>query len=393
LQLAAIEAGGARLSPRAFELRGLVDDVIEAARARIPLEVERPGETWLLGDPLRIGQVLRNLVDNALKFTSEGEVRVKVTALPGEDVELIVSDTGSGIDPAQVERLLAPFERASRERQGVGLGLSIVQRLVASMRGTLQIDGQPGVGTTVRVRLPLAAAQPEAPTRKRHSSALVVDDSAAARELLTVLLKRAGYRVYEAANSKQALARFAEAPCELVLLDYQMPDADGIETALALRRLAGSKAKLRIFLLTANVFARGQVAERGAAIDGILEKPISRATLLSLLEPELHPGLDARVIADLREVQLFDKLLASTRDAMKAELRVLARAAKAHERAELARSAHRIAGHAGMIGARAVAERARSLEDAAERARFTTLDAAATQLRKDWSSALRALEG
>jgi PAS domain S-box-containing protein len=413
LQLAAVEAGGARLSARPFELGELVEDVVQAARANaeargLLLELQRPETTWLHADPLRIGQVLRNLVDNALKFTSEGKVSVRVTSRPGErdstNVELVVDDTGTGIDPKDVERLLAPFEQASdaaRRTQGVGLGLSIVQRLVSAMRGQLSIEGKPGIGTRVTVQLPLALADTvpsAAPEPKQHqranATALVVDDSAPARELLSVLLSRSGYRVIEAASSAEAIARFAETPCELVLLDYQMPDADGIQTALSLRHIARGERKPRIYLLTANVFARAQVAE-SAAIDGILEKPVSRATLLSLLAaPPASPGLDERVIADLQEVPsgagtLFDKLLASTREAMASELSVLSRAAMANDRAELAKSAHRIAGHAAMIGARAVADRARALERTAKRRKAPALEA--EQLSRAWVEAERAL--
>jgi two-component system, sensor histidine kinase len=407
LQLAAIEAGGARLLPRPFELGELVRGVVDAARpiaeARgLGLKLQRPKrESWLLGDPLRIGQVLRNLLDNALKFTDQGEVRVRVASVRAR-VTLSVEDTGPGIDPAQVQRLLAPFERAGdpgRRPQGVGLGLSIVQRLISAMGGELKIESEGG-GTRVRVELPLAPSTRPAATvainapraRKQHgASALVVDDSAPARELLSVLLTRAGYRVLEAGSSREALARYADSPCELVLLDYQMPDADGIETAHALRRLAAASAlKPRIFLLTANVFARAQVAA-SAVVDGMLEKPVSRAALAALLEPE---ALDARVIADLQEVPsatgtLFDKLLANTREAMKSELRVLLRTAKAERRAELARSAHRVAGHAAMIGARGVADGARALELRAPRGKKLRADA--EHLRDAWSEAERAL--
>jgi PAS domain S-box-containing protein len=434
LQLAAIEAGGARLSPRPFELVELVQGVVEAARANadargLRLTVTRPAETWLLGDPLRIGQVLRNLVDNALKFTNEGEVRVRVEARAaeraGKVVTLEVEDTGVGIDPAHVQRLLAPFEQASeptRRTQGVGLGLSIVQRLIASMRGSLSIEGKLGEGTTVRVSLPLSEAQPTsprsapAPRQKAHdgATALVVDDSAPARELLTVLLTRSGYRVSEAGSSKEALARYAESPCELVLLDHQLPDADGIETALSLRRMA-SGAKLRIYLLTANVFARAQVVESRAAIDGVLEKPVGRADLLTMIAGETKPqstskptrklesttlakpgasSIDQRVVSDLREVttaggDLFEKLLASTREAMRGELSALERAARAEDRAELASSAHRVAGHAAIIGARGVAERARGLERGARRRRNLVREA--ERMRDAWAEAERAL--
>jgi PAS domain S-box-containing protein len=435
LQLAAMEAGGLRIDERAFDLGELVEGVVEAGRPaaaarqltlQSELSLARP---WLLGDPTRIAQILRNLLDNALKFTEHGGVRVFARGVSeGERirVELAVQDTGSGIDPAEIERLLLPFQQANaastRRHTGVGLGLSIVQRLVSAMHGTLAIDSALDNGTSVRVTLWLApgaptprAAEPSRPSQApihRGEAALVVDDSAPARELLRAMLERSGYRVVEAESSQVAVARFEEDEFDLVLLDYQMPDADGTETAQALRRVLGARApgrKTSIFLLTANVFARERVGTN-PAIDGILEKPLSRATLDALLSEISGESralsvkvpaaiLDPRVIEDLAELKtqagepMLPRLLAQTEEAQARDLALLEVAIAALDQPAIARLAHNVAGQAALVGAHDVTRRARELEDeaaAGELAREEA-DAELHELKRAWSRAVRAL--
>ncbi|MDB4976859.1 MAG: hypothetical protein JWN48_5200 [Myxococcaceae bacterium] len=436
LQLAAIEAGGARLELRAFDLGELVLDVVEAARPiatarQLSLQTELSlAHAWLLGDPMRIGQVLRNLLDNALKFTDQGGVRVSAKGVADGDavrLELAVQDTGSGIDPDEVERLLEPFQQASsattRRHAGVGLGLSIVQRLVTALDGTLEIDSALGSGTSVRVAFSLRASAPtpraleparpiESPVQHRGESALVVDDSAPARELLRAMLERCGYRVVEAESSQAAIARFEEGDFELVLLDYQMPDADGTETAQALRRVLASREgarKTAIYLLTANVFARERVGGN-AAIDGILEKPLSRAGLDALLSelggaaqaiaPKASSALlDPRVIADLLELKtqagepMLPRLVAQTEEAQARDFLTLEQAIDDLDQLAIARTAHNIAGQAALVGAHDVARRARALEDEAAAGELSRSQAQAElyELKRAWGRALRAL--
>jgi PAS domain S-box-containing protein len=436
LQLAAIEAGGARLEQRPFDLGALVEGVVEAARptatARqltLGSELSLP-QPWALGDPTRIGQVLRNLLDNALKFTEQGSVRVLASAVQSDDsmrVELTVEDTGSGIDPDDVQRLLEPFQQASsastRRHGGVGLGLSIVQRLVSAMHGTLRIESELGQGTRVRVVLPLLPGTPSvrpaepgvpAPQKDhRGERALVVDDSAPARELLRAMLERHGYGVVEAESSRTAIARFDEAEFDLVLLDYQMPDADGTETALALRRALAtrkSEKKTAIYLLTANVFARERVGGN-AAIDGIFEKPLSRAGLAALLSelggdtqvaatPRARSSLlDPLVIDDLAELTtqggepLLPRVVAQTQEAQARDLAALDEAVAELDQLSIARLAHNIAGQAAVVGAREVAKLARELADEAAAGELSREDAgpAAHALRRAWAQAARAL--
>jgi PAS domain S-box-containing protein len=436
LQLAAMEAGGLRIDERAFDLGELVESVVEAGRPgaaarqltlQSELSVARP---WLLGDPTRIAQVLRNLLDNALKFTEHGGVRVLARGVPEAErirLELAVEDTGSGIDPDEIERLMQPFQQANsastRRHAGVGLGLSIVQRLVSAMHGTLAIDSALHNGTTVRVTLWLA---PGAPTQRaleptparaiksihRGEAALVVDDSAPARELLRAMLERSGYRVEEAESSQVAVARFERDEFDLVLLDYQMPDADGTETAQALRRVRAARPSARktfIYLLTANVFARERVGTH-PAIDGILEKPLSRAALDTLLsemsgesvvaQVKVPPAvIDPRVIEDLSELKtqtgepMLPRLLAQTEAAQARDFALLDAALAELDQPSIARLAHNVAGQAALVGAHEVTRRARELEDEAAAGELTREDADGElhELKRAWTRAVRAL--
>lgn len=440
LQLAALEAGGARLEQRAFDLEELVHGVVEGertiAKARGLALLLEPAfaQRWVMGDPLRIGQVLRNLVDNALKFTDEGEVRICArSVVDGADahVELAVRDTGAGMDAREVSRLMEPFQQAStasnRRHGGVGLGLAIVQRLVNAMGGTVQVESEVGRGTSISVtlRLALVAAEQSTPPQRalddhQGERALVVDDSASARELLTTLLERHGYHVVAAASGAAALAAAAEHEFDLVLLDYQMPDADGAETAVALRRVfAVQKRRPALYLLTANVFVRQQLADASWAIDGILEKPVSREALGKLLERRVAepPALarsprgtrlirliDLNVVEDLRTLRgrdgglMLPTLLARTTSDLSALFTQLESAAHAGDLRALSRLAHAIAGHTALLGAQAAARRARTLEQLAERGELSAVSGVRNvlALRRSWShahEALRALAG
>jgi PAS domain S-box-containing protein len=440
LQLAAIEAGGARLERRPFDLEELLRGVIEGERVRaetrgLSLTSQLSlAPSWVEGDPTRVGQVVRNLLDNALKFTDQGAVRVRATSRHEAEwihIDLQVSDSGSGMDARDIERLLEPFQQASttttRRHGGVGLGLSIVRRLVAAMDGSLHIESAKDRGTRVHVQLRLKngrteptvePVEPQAGTTHTgvRGTVLVVDDSAPARELLRALLERRGHRVLEADSCRAAVARVAEAELDLVLLDYQMPDSDGTETAVALRRALRAKKAVKrpaIYLLTANVFAREQLDVGSGAIDGVLEKPLSRAALDELLSAHLRVAHASATCAVLRSRKLLDqlaledlttltdargepllrKLLERTRSDQAEALAELTDAAERHDLPVIERAAHRIAGQAAVIAAPVVARRARRLEDRAQARELSREQAvrAARALERAWRLSERAL--
>jgi PAS domain S-box-containing protein len=383
LEVAALEAGGVRLSREPFDLQQLLRMLAESeapgARARgLELSCELDAAPrWVEGDPHRLRQVLRNLIDNALKFTEHGSVRLAAASEPGERVQFTIADTGIGLDPGELERLMAPFEQgdasATKRRGGSGLGLAICRRLIEAMDGKLEVSSAPGEGTTVRVSLPLPrveslAAEGEGPRPSRTGHVLVVDDSGAAREVLCGMLALLGWSASEAESGAAALELAAREEFSAVLLDYQMPDADGAETAVALRRLFAARQpgrRVPIFLLTANVFVRDQLSVAREAIDGIVPKPLSRAALASLLWASEPPDerLDERVVADLQTTQGRDgrSMLARLLPRVAAELAQALDALRSGP--DHARAAHAIAGQAALVGARDVAREARALED------------------------------
>ena len=447
LHLAALEAGGLNLEREPVELVTLVSSLVEsaapAAQAKgLSLELDHePAPSWVEADAPRIQQILRNLLDNAIKFTERGTVSLRMrTTLKERGVRFAqfeVVDTGIGMNLEEARRVLAPFEQADgstrRRHGGVGLGLAIAHRLTTHMGGTLEISSALGEGTTVRVGLPLSAtdARPRESEASplpsvhplRSGRALIVDDSAPARELLRAMLELCGWQTAEANGGSEAQRLLASQAFDLILLDYQMPDADGAETAVALRRLGQarhSKHPVRIYLLTANLFAHEQLGKL-AAIDGVLAKPLSRAALLSLLTEietdgpagdaataKIQPAassadsslLDPQVLEDLRTLTgrdghpVLPRVFTKTRTAQDEQLRTLQAALQKSEWERAAEAAHAMAGQAAMVGAKEVARLARALQGAleGEAPETSATTAALSELEQAWRSAERELQ-
>ena len=254
----------------------------------------------LLGDPLRLGQILTNFVNNAVKFTETGEVRLDISELEraGDEVQLkfSVRDTGIGMTPAQAAKLFQPFTQAdmstTRKHGGTGLGLTICRRLVELMGGRIWLDSVPGVGSTFffTVRLRVAAARSTGrvvPERLATLRALVVDDNAAAREILQEPLASMIGRVDEVASGKEALAAIRQEdgvePYDVVFMDWRMPGLDGLEASRRIKSDSSLARPPAIVLVTA--FGRDEIrreAER-LELDGFLVKPVTRSMLVDTL--------------------------------------------------------------------------------------------------------------
>ena len=418
LELAALEAGGVRLSRQVFDVAQVLSRLVEAcqplaqARGLTLRYVACEAPLWVEGDAHRIEQVLRNLLDNALKFTEQGDVTLTLERA-GERLEFIVEDTGIGMAAEDVERFLEPFEQgdasAARRQGGTGLGLAICKRLVHAMGGTLVIESELARGTKVRVQLSLpqapapadATSSPVIPRPLVPGHALIVDDSRVARELLRDMLYMLGWTASEADSGRAALALAAQGDFDAVLLDYQMPDSDGAETSVALRRLFAVREverRIPIFLLTANVFVRDQLSNAREAIDAIVQKPLSRHALEELLRlaaPASVGPLDRSVLLDLltnrtRDGQsMFQRLLPRVRQAISQGF-VALREARSPE--EATRVAHAIAGEASLIGARQLADSARELENQLGTEALRSWEQRASELEQVWQRAEAALD-
>ncbi|WP_428561554.1 MAG: response regulator [Solidesulfovibrio sp. DCME] len=312
LDITKVEAGKMRLVETAFPVENLRKSILDlftpsAAEKRLALTFDidpsLPGR--LVGDEARILQVLFNLVGNAVKFTESGQVAVAATRLPlspggAARVLLTVADTGIGIPDDQLAEVFAPFGQAentfTRRYQGAGLGLSIVQKLVALMRGSIAIDSTPGAGTTAYVSLPLglvAPAQAQAPpppdTRGQAAGPalrlLLAEDEDVSRIATRRLLEKLGFAVTCARNGQEAVRLLAANDFDCVLMDVQMPVMDGLEATRAIRGLdpASGKAAVPIIAMTAYAMDGDKEKFLAASMDDYLSKPVDVAELLTVV--------------------------------------------------------------------------------------------------------------
>jgi len=304
LDFSKIEAGAMRLETLDLDVRSTVEDVTVLLGGRAQdkgLElaslVEHDVPETLRGDPGRLRQVLTNLLGNAIKFTDQGEVIVRVE-LVGEDegsatVRFEVSDTGIGISPEQQQRLFLAFTQAdastTRRYGGTGLGLAISNQLVNLMGGEMRVESKPGAGSTFSFTVtfekrPVYVAQPT-PADLAGRRALVVDDNQANRVILEKQLSSWGVRTASAADGEQALELLRSAagdPYDLAVLDMQMPGMDGIQLARRIKAEPGI-SETRLVLLT-SMGRRGDGEEASqAGIEAYLTKPTRQSDLYDAL--------------------------------------------------------------------------------------------------------------
>ncbi|MFA7618015.1 MAG: ATP-binding protein, partial [Thiohalomonadaceae bacterium] len=310
LDLSKIEAGKLVLEKRPMELRRILEDImlLNSALAKeksleLTLKVDPKVPEWVFGDPVRLRQVLQNLVGNAVKFTTEGRVDLSVQVEdhePGSSLcQLLfsVQDTGIGISPADRSRLFTDFSQAdssiSRKFGGTGLGLAICKRLVSAMGGSIDVESQPGIGSrfffvlTVQPTTAPAKAdtEPLSSTGKQHSlRILVAEDGEINRRVVRMLLQKKGHAVLEAENGREAVERLMAEDVDVVLMDVQMPEVDGLEATRRIRRLNDpAKAGVPIVALTANALPEEQQAFSAAGMDAHVSKPLRPDELYRVL--------------------------------------------------------------------------------------------------------------
>ncbi len=306
LDMARLDAGRLALEEKDFSLEHVVEDVIRVCAPKagenhneLICVVDGKIPSLLFGDPLRVRQILLNLVSNAVKFTRHGEVRIEVgrEEMAGPDegersgilLRMTVSDTGIGISPEQQKRLFESFFQAddsmARKFGGTGLGLNISRSLARLMRGDLNVLSDLGEGAafTATLRLGVSMTQPgrtcpEVPEAARN--ALILDDSSPAGKALADLAREFGITAETAGTAAEArdLVRGAGGRYGLVFVDLEMPDMDGLEAARMLRG-AGLEADVPIILLEPAGYAKAQEFECGrTGIRAVLFKPASRSS-------------------------------------------------------------------------------------------------------------------
>jgi diguanylate cyclase (GGDEF)-like protein len=268
----------------------------------LAFDVEKDIPPLLVGDPLRLGQILINLVNNAIKFTERGEIIVKVAvedlALAVTRLKVSVSDTGIGMTSQQLSKLFQSFTQAdnsfTRKYGGTGLGLAISRQLCGLMGGEISAESEPGKGSTFRFTANFGttmdglALSPETKFNfQRRKSVLVVDDNESARDLLVAMLDDSGFNTRAVSSGEEALSALSHASqtgqrMDLVLMDWQLPGIDGIETS---RRIKSNSTFSVPAILMVSAFEREEVMAGLSwdAVDGFLNKPVTNTHLMDAI--------------------------------------------------------------------------------------------------------------
>jgi signal transduction histidine kinase/CheY-like chemotaxis protein/HPt (histidine-containing phosphotransfer) domain-containing protein len=427
LDFSKIEADKLELSPTTFSVTAVVRTAVETfvhtASAKgllLNWSVDEAVSPAHVGDPLRIRQIVSNLVSNAVKFTEVGGIEVTVRVLEAsaeaQTVEIAVIDTGIGIEPGQQQRLFAEFTQAtastSRQYGGTGLGLVICKRLAVLMGGDITLESTPGRGTTMRLVAPMPTGDPEAladdldgtlaapptsrpmPTRQQAeregSLLLLAEDHPVNRTVLRHQLALIGFQVDCAPDGQVAFEQWMSGRYALVLTDLNMPRLDGYELARQIRaheREIGS-ARIPIIALSANVMQGEPDKCRAAGMDDFAAKPTTipvlagrlrrwlphlewpsraePATPASTTAPSTNGAmlLDAAILTELTggDADLEAEIVADFVATTHADLAALRLALDGRDVDETRRQAHRIKGAARIVGAHEIARPAERIE-------------------------------
>jgi PAS domain S-box-containing protein len=329
LDFSKIEAGKLSIDPQSFDLIALLDEVRETVASAadvvgltLSVEVEPSCPRWVMGDGGRIRQVLLNLVGNAIKFTDRG--RVTIAACGSGDaadptVRIRVTDTGIGISADSLARIFSPFTQgdgsATRRHGGTGLGLVISRRLAEMMEGTLTVTSAVGEGSSFVLALPLPATEPRTPTTlhglpsaldvgslhhdaagpaalgsgARHGGehriphVLVAEDNMINQVVAVSLLAHLGCTVDVASDGREAVRRWSDGAYDLILMDCQMPEMDGLEATRVIRSAEAGGTRIPIVALTANAMAEDRAACLAAGMDDHIPKPVTEQALVNAL--------------------------------------------------------------------------------------------------------------
>lgn len=330
LDMSKIESNKMQLQNETFDIFEIINNFVstiypQATAKGLDFKETMTGfgeNTAFIGDPLRLNQILLNLASNAIKFThSGGAVRLSVTKMPGKgqvaSIRFILSDTGIGMNKEALERIFQPFEQAdssiSSRYGGTGLGMSITKNLVLLMNGSIDVQSQPGAGTTCIVDLPFKYAKAAAPAMNELEGfrALVVDDEQAVCEQTVSLLKKIKFQAEWATSGSDAVQRVCDAHTQhndydVCLIDWRMPDMDGIEVTRLIRSHVGNA--LPIVMISAYDTTEIEHEARAAGVNGFLPKPLYCSSVYSTLKQALlHSSEQAMISSDPKKSLFSEK--------------------------------------------------------------------------------------
>ena len=320
LDFSRIEAGKLGIEKHAFSLHGMVENIRELILPRtneknlsLVIDVDSSIPEYVVGDELRLSQVLLNLLGNAAKFTLEGSVSLKMHAesLPSGIIRLYcsVEDSGIGMTPEQQSGLFKPFSQAdtstSREFGGTGLGLSISKALVELMDGSIGVSSEQGRGSLFFFDILLERAQEQTSDTPKQThnwdrarydgyTFLLVEDNELNQEIAVAILEELGATVDVADNGERGVQAFLQKDYDLILMDVRMPVMDGLEAAQIIRSSGKHDAgTIPIVAMTANAMREDREASKDAGMNGHVAKPIDMTELKSVLYEQLHGKKDA----------------------------------------------------------------------------------------------------
>jgi len=445
LDVSKIEAGKMEMDRIPFELEDVMENLstivgVKAQEKKVQFRVETAPNvpSSLVGDPLRLGQVLINLAGNAVKFTDKGEVLVRVEREKESNEQITlrftVKDTGIGMTQKEIDNLFRPFTQAdtsiTRKFGGTGLGLTISKRLVEMMGGGIWVESAPGSGSTFtftarfhkagtdtkwdslasgKFRITGAQFDQVLVSQFRGASILLVEDDEINRLVAREMLENYGIRVSLAGNGEEAIARLKEGQFDGVLMDMQMPVMDGIRATREIRKNP-EYAELPIIALTANVMVSEQNAILAAGMNDHIGKPIDPDRLVATLAKWVHPNRaieipsppepattsateplpdlpGVTVDASVRRIggnvalyySLLDKFRAGQRDAVSR----IRQALVANDQETAEREAHTLKGIAGTLGAEVLQGQTEQLEHDISNGSLSKVESQLTQIEQE----------
>lgn len=314
LDMERLDAGKLSFAHVGFDPGTLATQIIEAQRNEAAargnkLEYEIVGDHpgHVVGDPMRIRQVLLNLVGNAIKFTMQGTIRIEIEYYGAQsELEFRVMNSGIGISQTDAERIFDDFVTLdpdqSRSQTGTGLGLGIARRLVHAMGGTIGVESEPDDGSVFWFSLPAnratgvkAPPPPEASALQDGLGTapsfdiLVVEDNDINRVVLCEMLRRAGHTSFEARTGREGVELANTRPFDAILMDLNMPEMNGIEATQTIRNAPGPNQRTAIIAITANILPEARAELEQAGVGLVVSKPISRKALEKALHDALRP--------------------------------------------------------------------------------------------------------
>jgi signal transduction histidine kinase/DNA-binding response OmpR family regulator len=427
LDVSKLEAGKTEIEAIAFDVDALTEGVVSILNPRaqekgieLNAAIHPAACGCYIGDPTRLRQILLNLVGNAVKFTAKGMVNIDIALLAEKNdrhavLRFDVSDTGIGIDETALASLFQDFIQAdsstTRKFGGTGLGLAISKRLVELMGGEIGVTSLPGHGSRFWFTVPLPRTDsahviaerdiPPAPSRPhRRLAILVAEDNKTNQQVAIAILSQAGHAVHVVETGREAVAAVERRPYDIILMDVQMPEMDGLQATARIRALPGPAGTIPIIALTAHAMTGARQAYIDAGMNDYISKPFHPPALLAKID-KLTSANEVATAAPLPETAVtrfdpsrldmlksavdaadFPGLLHDFIEALEERVAKAMGLAKESKLAEAAREAHDIVSVAGNVGAVEASTLARDLETKCKSADQPASLIAATALEK-----------